>query len=99
MAKIRQTRLWHLCWAFRDHAESKTEGVQSPEIIANRIAETKYWQQKIGYNFRASFCNPWYVAWVFWRILDGSWIVRLILKIKYEHQHLDKLIGYDKYPG
>lgn len=88
MSGIRQTRLNHLCWGFRLHEDSKTEGAQSEERVLRRTAETNYWRNKTKYRFVKSFRNPWYVAWCFWRLLDFSWIVRFWKKFSLEGRPL-----------
>lgn len=80
MAGIRQTRLNHICWGFRIHPFSKTEGVQTQEVLIKRKMETAYWVDKIGYVFPQRLSNPYYVIWILWRIVDGSWIVRVFCK-------------------
>lgn len=84
MMGVRQTRLRHLCWAFRDHVESKTAGVQSEEVRLRRLRETAYWHSKIGYDFAPTFKNPYYIVWILWRLFDGSWIRRAVLKLRFE---------------
>ena len=88
MLGINQTRLNHICWAFRFHCDSKTEGEQTAVQSEKRKKETEYWHRKTAYYFRPTFRNPFYVLWVFWRLVDGSWIVRLIKKIKWEGKPL-----------
>ena len=80
MAGIRQTRLNHICWGFRIHPESKTEGTQSQEVMAKRQKEAEYWITKTKYGFRQRLSNPCYLLWILWRIFDGSWIVRMYHK-------------------
>jgi len=84
MAGVRQVRLNHLCWGFRVHEESKTEGVQSEAVRSKREEETRYWKKKLNYNFPVRMSNVWYFLWALWRVLDGSWIVRWLLKRQYE---------------
>ena len=84
MAGIRQTRLRHFCWAFREHDESKTEGVQSVSVLEKRVAETKYWREKTGYTYKHDFSNLWYWLLMAWRFFDGSMFRRLYLKRCYE---------------
>ncbi len=84
MSGVRQTRLRWLCWAFRDHESSKTVGIQTDKIVAIRARETEYWRGKTGYTYRHDFSNPWYWLWVIWRLLDGSLVMRAILKRRYE---------------
>lgn len=84
IAGVHQTRLNRICWAFRVHEDSKTEGTQSRGIIERRLQETEYWQGKTGYVFRKGMKNPWYVAWCLWRIADGSWIMRWWNKARWQ---------------
>ena len=88
MAGVPQYRLNFICWAFRLHEESKTEGVQSTQTLDRRILETKYWQDKTGYNFIKSWRNIWYIAWCVWRIIDGSWLVRIYKKFRLEGKNI-----------
>ncbi len=80
MAGVCQTRLNHICWGFRIHPESKTEGTQSQEVVARRQKETEYWIAKTKYVFRQRLSNPYYLLWILWRIVDGSWLVRIYCK-------------------
>ena len=88
MAGVRQTRLRHVCWAFREHEESKTEGVQTDAIKHKRSAETKYWREKTGYTYKHNFSNPWYWVLMIWRCCDGSLLKRFCLKQCYEGKSL-----------
>lgn len=92
MAGVRQTRLRHFCWAFREHENSKTEGIQSEAVLAKRAAETEYWRKKTGYTYKHGFSNPWYWLLMAWRCLDGSLAKRLIMKRCYEGKSLDSMI-------
>ena len=92
MAGVGQVRLNRFCWAFRDHADSKTEGVQTEDIRLRRAAETAYWREKTGYNFEKSIRNVYYVLWVLWRFFDGSWFVRAALKLRYEGRNISALL-------
>lgn len=92
MAGIRPIRLHHLCWAFRVHEDSKTVGVQSPEVTEKRQRETAYWQKKTGYKFEPRLSNVYYLLWCFCRLLDGSWIVRAWLKWSYEGRLLNEKV-------
>ena len=87
MAGVKQYRLHHICWGFRSHSESKTVGLQTEEISAKREAETRYWKEKSGYQTK----YIWYLFWVLWRFVDFSWLMRGILKMKYEGKVLDKM--------
>lgn len=89
MAGVRQIRLRHFCWAFREHEESKTEGVQSASVLEKRTAETKYWREKTGYMYKHDFSNPWYWLLMVWRFFDGSMIKRFCLKRRYEGRILE----------
>lgn len=91
MAGIRQKRLNHICWAFRAHEKSKTEGVQSDEIRERRARETAYWQKKTGYRYVKSLKNPWYDLWCIWRVVDGSWLVRAYKKFVLEGKSLESV--------
>lgn len=84
MAGVKQTRLRHFCWAFREHEDSKTEGVQSAAVIEKRAAETRYWRRKTGYSYQHGFSNPWYWLLLAWRCFDGSMLKRLWMKYRYE---------------
>lgn len=92
VAGVRQTRLNYFCWAFRNHEESKTVGVQSEVVQAKRARETLYWQNKLCYDFKRSLSNIWYDYWCLWRVIDGSWIKRALLKRRYEGKPLAKLL-------
>lgn len=89
MAGVKQYRLNHICWAFREHGESKTGGVQSSETKEKRSKEREYWQRKLGYSYRGSFANPWYVFWLICRILDGSLLIRFVKRAQLIGQTLD----------
>ena len=84
MHGVRQVRLNHLCWAFRIHKESKTEGEQTRRLSEIRRQETEYWKQRTGYDFKRSILNPSYLYWLLWRILDGSWVAKMINKVRFE---------------
>ena len=73
MAGIRQFRLNHTCWAFRHHEVAKSTGGRNPEA---GWRENKYWKEKTRYAYQNSFKNPWYILWLFFRVLDGSMFVR-----------------------
>jgi glycosyltransferase involved in cell wall biosynthesis len=88
MFGIRQTRLNHFCWGFRLHDDSKTEGAQTDKVADRRKYETAYWREKTKYNFVKSLINPWYLTWCIWRIVDGSWLMRLCKKHKFEGRNL-----------
>lgn len=92
MAGVRQTRLNCFCWAFRNHNDSKTEGVQSDVVKNKRAKETSYWKGKLGYDFKRSLANVWYDYWCLWRVIDGSWIKRAILKRQYEGKPVAMLL-------
>lgn len=94
MAGIKQIRLHHVCWAFRDHKDSKTSGVQTNEIKNRRTAETAYWRKKLNYYYKPAITNPWYVLWCMWRIVDGSLAKRKFLKCKYEGSKLSLGMEY-----
>lgn len=91
MAGVKQYRLNHLCWGFRIHVDSKTTGVQTREIQTKREEETRYWRSKTGYRCRPKYTNIWYLVWIIWRCVDFSWIVRAIVKRKYEGKYLFKM--------
>ncbi len=92
MLGVRQVRLNHLCWAFRIHNESKTEGCQTQKLTEKRNQETEYWRKKTGYDFGVSLLNPSYLYWLFWRLIDGSWVVRMAKKIKLEGKTVGSLL-------
>lgn len=89
---VRQTRLNHICWGFRVHGASKTAGEQTKIITNRRNEETRYWRRKLKYHFPVRLSNVWYLAWVVWRIVDLSWVVRFIKKLKYEGISLDSYL-------
>lgn len=84
MSGIKQVRLNKLCWALRVHEESKTQGEQDAVITRRRQYEAEYIYNKTRYQFRRSIFNFWYIVWVLWRVVDGSWIMRKYLKLRYE---------------
>ena len=88
----RQIRLNSLCWAFRIHQESKTEGVQTKSLIEKRLKETVYWREKTGYGFVKSYRNPYYLLWIAWRVFDGSWLARMIIKRRTEGHKIDAIM-------
>lgn len=90
MAGVKQYRLHHICWGFRNHSESKTVGVQTQEISARREAEARYWKEKTGYQP----WRIWYLVWFLWRFVDFSWIMRGILKMKHQGMLLDKMFQH-----
>lgn len=92
MAGVRQIRLNKLCWAFRDHTESKTVGIQTKAVADRRRGETELWRKDTGYRFEVSFKNVWYWAWALWRVIDGSWVVRAIMKHRYEGESIKEII-------
>ena len=91
MAGIRQTRLNHICWGFRIHPLSKTEGEQSQEVKDRRQREMAYWIEKTQYIFPQRLSNPYYLLWIMWRIVDGSWIARIFFKYFLINRHIDVL--------
>ena len=96
MAGIKQTRLNYLCWAFRNHEDSKTEGAQSEIVKNKRAEEASYWRGKTGYRFKKSLLNIWYVYWCLWRVVDGSWVKRAMLKRKLEGKPFAMLLDVMK---
>jgi len=88
MAGVRQMRLRRFCWAFRDHAESKTSGEQAIDVVEKRKKETEYWRRKTGYTYRHDFSNPWYWLWVLWRLIDGSFLQRQAFLLLYKGRML-----------
>lgn len=88
MAGVKQTRLNYLCWGFRIHKASKTTGVQSDLVNRKRSAETGYWRTKTGYHYKVSVTNVWYDLWILWRVIDGSWLKRMLIKRKLEGRFL-----------
>lgn len=91
MAGVKQYRLNHICWAFRKHSESKTTGLQTKEISERRKKEALYWMEKTRYRVQLSFFDVWYLVWVMWRFVDFSWLIREIIKIRYEGKLLDRI--------
>ena len=79
MAGIRQTRLNHVCWAFGVHEASKSQGSMTPEQIAKGHAENVAREEVVGYKYKISFHNPWYVLWLVMRLFDGSLFIRFIM--------------------
>lgn len=93
MAGIKQWRLKHFCWAFREHEASKTEGIMSDSVKAKRAEETRYWREKTGYTYKHNFSNFWYWLLMLWRCFDGSLIKRMCLKKRYEGELLEFAIA------
>ena len=92
MAGVRQTRLNRFCWAFRNHEESKTAGIQNEVISRKRQEETKRWRSESGYRYVVSLSNIWYVLWLGWRIFDLSLIYRTVLKARLEGTSIGRYI-------
>lgn len=88
LSGIRQTRLNHFCWGFRYHDASKTAGLQTDSVTKLRTEETMYWRSKLAFSYRQSLFNPWYLTWCLWRVVDGSWIKRKILKLRFERRNI-----------
>ena len=88
MAGVKQYRLNHICWGFRKHDESKTVGLQKKEIVGKRKREEQYWRTKTGYWFHPNLSNVWYLLWIIWRVIDGSWLVRYICKHRMEKRKI-----------
>lgn len=95
LAGVRQVRLNHLCWGFRIHEQSKTLGRQTNSICDKRAKETAYWKSRLGYDFKTRISNLWYLLWVLWRIVDGSWIKRYYMRKKWEGRSLRLIFNYD----
>lgn len=91
MAGIRQSRFNKICWALRVHEESKTQGEQDLLVMKRRLDESIYIRDKTGYAFSKSALNIWYLIWGIWRIVDGSWLVRKLLKCRYEQRAIEDL--------
>lgn len=90
---VKQTRLNHICWAFRCHNESKTGGcAPSESVISKARQEAEYILNKTGGPFNTSIRNIWYDIWVLWRFFDGSWAVRAWKKIMMEGRTVDKYL-------
>ena len=87
MAGVKQYRLNHICWGFRKHEESKTAGMQTRDISEKRKEEKVYWSRKTGYRLD----KRWYCYWFVWRFVDLSWIMRGIMKLRYEGEPLELL--------
>ena len=96
LSGIRQVRLNHFCWGFRHHVQSKTAGEQTEEVARKRSAETAYWHKKLGFSFPQSMYNPFYVMWIIWRCVDGSWIKRFYLKWKLEGRAIERFMVQKK---
>lgn len=95
LAGVRQVRLNHICWGFRIHEQSKTLGRQTNLVCDKRAKETAYWKSRSGYDFKPKISNFWYLLWVLWRIVDGSWIKRYYLRKKWEGKPLRIICDYD----
>ena len=82
MRGIRQTRLNHICWAFAVHGQSKSHGSMSMDQIEKGHAENVARAEVIGYTYKTSFKNFWYVLWLVGRVLDFSLIVKQFKKLQ-----------------
>ena len=91
MAGVRQTRLNHFCWGFRDHEQSKTSGVQTDSVSVKRRQESELWHTETGYSYKVSFKNIWYLLWVLWRIFDGSWLVRAVQRWRFQGRYIQEV--------
>lgn len=92
MAGVRQTRLNHFCWGFRDHEQSKTSGVQTDAVSVKRRQESELWRTETGYSYQVSLKNVWYLLWVLWRICDGSWLVRAIQRRRLQGRPIQEVL-------
>lgn len=89
---IYQTRLNRICWAFGVHSQSKSTGfwaqpenaLKSPGHRENVERERKY-----DYHYKYSFRNPWYWVWLFFRMLDGSLLVRAWIRFRLPGRRYD----------
>ena len=80
LAGYRQSRMNRFCWMFRIHQESKTSGIQTPEVAMRRAYENQMLVKRYGAFPSVSWTNPWYLFWMTWRIVDGS-LIRKILHV------------------
>lgn len=80
-AGFRQSRLNRFSWGFRVHSESKTAGVQTETITKRRNFEDDIVASRYGRQFQYSWENPWYAFWILCRLLDGSLITNLFLRL------------------
>ena len=91
MADVHQTRLNCICWAFRIHADSKTSGSQTEDILARREAEIEYIRKKTGYRYEFKLSNPFYLSWLVWRLFDGSLLFKPLVKLYYIGRKITEL--------
>lgn len=89
LAGIRQTRLNYMCWAFSVHPDSVSTGNMTPKKIAEGTAENNARADVLGYTYKCSFRNPWYVLWLLMRCLDGSMFVRFAKRFYYVGKRFD----------
>lgn len=80
-AGFRQSRLNRFCWGFRIHKGSKTAGDQTEVVVARRRMEDAHVATTYGAPFKMKWSNPWYTFWMLCRLIDGSLIVNLCLRL------------------
>lgn len=83
LAGVPQTRLNHVCWAFGIHPDSVSLGKMTPAKIAAGRAENRERETRLGYTYKTSFRNIWYVIWLLMRVIDGSLVVRAWKRMRY----------------
>lgn len=93
LAGIRQTRLNRICWAFRVHPRSISQGEMSMKKIAEGRAENMARRDVLGYTYEVSFCNPWYALWILMRVFDGSLLMRWIMRLKFTGRKFNGVIA------
>lgn len=81
MGGVRQTRLNHYCWLFRDHEASKTVGNKTLTIELKQKKEQQYIIRKNKYEYKYLLSNPWYLFWLIMRVVDGSVFVRSLRRL------------------
>lgn len=91
MAGILQTRLNHVCWAFREHEEAKSTGKR--RTLDMGTVEYEYWSKKTGHTYKTSFRNPWYWVWLFFRAVDSSLFVRFLKRVEYIGKPVSKFLS------
>lgn len=87
LAGIPQTRLNYVCWAFGIHPDSVSLGEMTPEKLKAGRAENRERETRLGYTYKNKCTNPWYLLWMFCRIIDGSLFVRAWKRMRYIGKH------------
>ena len=83
LAGVPQTRLNYVCWAFGIHPDSISLGAMTPEKVKAGRAENQERKTRLGYSYKNSFSNIWYVIWIVCRLLDGSLLIRMWKRWRY----------------